>query len=110
MTLSEPVTWRDHIKGEGTGGVTLVEYGDYECSYCARAHPIIRQIQADFGERLRYAFRHFPLTEIHPQAESAAEMAEFAAGHEKFWEMHDMLFANRLWSWIGQPLVGMFFR
>jgi protein-disulfide isomerase len=92
MTLSDPVTRRDHIKGEGTGGVTLVEYGDYECSYCA---PIIGQIQADFGERLRYVFRHFPLTEIHPQAESAAEVAEFAGAHEKFWEMHDMLFSNQ---------------
>ena len=95
MTLRVPVTARDHSKGQGLGGVTLVEYGDYQCSYCALAQPIIKQIQSDFGENLRFAYRQFPLSEIHPDAEGAAEFAEFAGVHQKFWETHDALFDNQ---------------
>ena len=95
MTLRVPVTARDHLSGQGLGGVTLVEYGDYQCSYCALAQPIIKQILADFGEKLRFAYRQFPLSEIHPDAEGAAEFAEFAGVHQKFWETHDALFDNQ---------------
>jgi protein-disulfide isomerase len=102
MDLSVPVTARDHILGGKAAGVTLVEYGDYECSYCALAQPIIGQVLTDFAAQLRYVFRHFPLTEIHPQAEGAAEFAELAAKQGKFWEVHEALYANH--ADLGMPL------
>jgi len=95
MVLRVPVTVRDHMEGQGVGGVTLLEYGDYQCSYCALAYPIIKQIQSHFGEKLRFAYRQFPLSEIHPDAEGAAEFAEFAGVHHRFWEAHDALFDNQ---------------
>lgn len=86
---------RDHIQGPDGAAVTLVEYGDYECPYCGMAHPIVRSLQREFGDRLRFVFRHFPLTELHPHAEHAAEAAEAAAAQGRFWEMHDTLFAHQ---------------
>ena len=100
--LSVPIEESDHIHGDANAGVTLVEYGDYECEYCGLAYPIIKRVQAHFGKRLRFVFRNFPLTEIHPLAEEAAEIAEFAGAHGKFWEMHDQLYANQ--SALGMPL------
>ena len=94
----------DHIQGDEGAKCTLVEYGDYECPHCARAHPIVKQIQRHFGKNLRFVFRNFPLSQSHPHAESAAEAAEFAASHGKFWEMHDLLFENQ--SRLGDPLYG----
>ena len=94
-TLSVQVTERDHIHGNANARVTLVEYGDYECEYCGLAYPIIRRVQAHFGKQLKFVFRNFPLTEVHPHAEGAAEVAEFAGAHGKFWEMHDQLYANQ---------------
>lgn len=91
-TLKVPITVEDHAQGTENAEVTLVEYGDYECPHCGRAFPIVQQIQRHFGARLRLVFRNFPLTEIHPHAEAAAEVAEFAGSKGKFWEMHDMLF------------------
>ena len=102
MTLDVVVTERDHVQGAGTAGVTLVEYGDYECSYCALANSIVVQMLSNFDDQLRYVFRHFPLTEIHPQAEDAAEIAELAATRGKFWEMHEALYANQ--ASLGVPL------
>lgn len=90
-TLKIPVTTTDHIRGNFDAPYTLVEYGDYECSYCALAHPVVQQVQAYFGDRLRLVFRNFPLREMHPHAEAAAETAEFAAEYGKFWEMHDLI-------------------
>ena len=78
-----------------TPACTLVEYGDYECPHCGHAYPIVKRIQKHFGKRLRFVFRNFPLNEMHPHAESAAESAEFAGAHGKFWEMHDLLFENQ---------------
>jgi protein-disulfide isomerase len=75
--------------------VTLVEYGDYECPYCGMAYPIVKQVQAHFGDRLRFVFRNFPLGEIHPHAQHAAEAAEAAAAQGKFWEMHDRIFEHQ---------------
>jgi len=86
---------RDHLEGPADAAVTLVEYGDYECPYCAAAHPVIREAQARMGERLRFAFRHFPITTSHLHAERAAEAAEAAAGQGKFWQMHHLLFENQ---------------
>jgi len=93
-TLKPPVGERDHIQGPAGAPVTLVEYGDYECPHCRQVAPIIEQVQARFGDRLRYVFRHLPLTTSHPNAQLAAEAAEAAGAQGKFWEMHDRLFAH----------------
>jgi protein-disulfide isomerase len=92
--LKRPVGPRDHRRGSDDAPVTLVEYGDFECPQCARAYPIVKQIEATMGGRLRFVFRHFPLTNSHPRAQRAAETAEWAAtrGEETFWRMHDALF------------------
>jgi formate-nitrite transporter family protein len=90
--LTVPVTEdRDHIQGAADAAVTLVQYGDYECPYCGAAYPIIKQVQARMGERLRFVFRNFPITTSHPHAEQAAEAGEAAATQGRFWEMHDLL-------------------
>jgi len=94
-TLKVPVTAIDHIQGDARAPVVLVEYGDYECPHCGRAHPIVRRVQKHFGKRLAFVFRNFPLNESHPNAEAAAETAEFAGAHDRFWEMHDALFENQ---------------
>jgi protein-disulfide isomerase len=86
---------RDHIQGPADAAVTLVEYGDYECPYCGAAHPIIKEVQARMGERLRFVFRNFPITTSHAHAEQAAEAAEAAASQGRFWQMHDLLFENQ---------------
>jgi protein-disulfide isomerase len=94
-TLKVSVSPSDHVQGDSNAECTLVEYGDYQCPHCGRAYPIVKRIQKHFGKRLRFVFRNFPLNEVHPDAESAAEAAEFAAAHGKFWEMHDGLFENQ---------------
>jgi protein-disulfide isomerase len=86
---------RDHIQGPAEAAVTLVEYGDYECPYCGAAYPIIKQVQARMGERLRFVFRNFPITTSHPHAEQAAEAAEAAGAQGSFWRMHDLLYENQ---------------
>ena len=86
---------RDHIQGPAHAAVTLVEYGDYECPYCGAAYPIIKEVQARMGDRLRFVFRNFPITTSHPHAEQAAEAAEAAAIRDRFWEMHDLLYENQ---------------
>jgi protein-disulfide isomerase len=78
-TLKAVVTQRDHIKGSANASVTLVEYGDYECPHCAAAHPVVNALLEHFGSRLRFVFRHFPLTQVHPNAEPAAESADSRA-------------------------------
>jgi protein-disulfide isomerase len=94
-SLTPPVGKRDHQRGPETAPVTLVEYGDYECPYCGQAYPIVKEIQRRVGDRLRFVFRNFPLTQSHPHAEHAAEAAEAAAAQEKFWQMHDYLFEHQ---------------
>ena len=86
---------RDHIQGSANAGVTLVEYGDYECPYCGEAYPIVRDIQERMGEQLRFIFRNFPIATSHPHAEQAAEAAEAAATQGNFWQMHDHLYENQ---------------
>jgi protein-disulfide isomerase len=75
--------------------VTLVEYGDYECPYCGRAHPIVKEVQERLGDRLRFVFRNFPITTSHPRAEQAAEAAEAAGAQGRFWEMHDLIYESQ---------------
>jgi len=94
-SLTLPVGKLDHWEGPENAPVTVVEYGDYECPYCGKAYPIVKEIQRRLGDRLRFVFRNFPLTQSHPHAEHAAEAAEAAAGQEKFWQMHDYLFEHQ---------------
>ena len=86
---------RDHIQGPADAAVTLVEYGDYECPYCGAAYPIVKELQAHMGDRLRFVVRNFPITTSHPHAEQAAEAAEASAAQGRFWEMHDLLYENQ---------------
>ena len=90
-----PVSETDHSLGPGNAPVTLLEYGDYECPYCRRAHPILQGVRRTMGDRLRFVYRHFPLSQAHPHAEHAAEAAEAAGAQGRFWEMHDLLFENQ---------------
>ena len=89
-----PVTDEDHIIGPETATVTLIVYCDFECSYCGRAYPLIKQLQSRLNDRLRFVFRHFPLSEKHPFAQQAAEAAEAAEAQGQFWGMYDLLFEH----------------
>ncbi len=93
--LTRPVGDDDHQHGPVNAPVTLVEYGDYECPYCGAAHPIVQAIQKEMGDRLRFVFRNFPLTQIHPHAAGAAEAAEAAGDQDAFWPYHDYLFEHQ---------------
>ena len=93
--LTVPVSERDHVLGPATAPVTFVEYGDYECPFCGAAHRSVEQVLQVMGNDLRFAFRHFPLSQIHPHAYQAAEAAEAAGAQGRFWEMHELLFENQ---------------
>ncbi|HEY2064768.1 MAG TPA: thioredoxin domain-containing protein [Gemmatimonadaceae bacterium] len=96
--LRPPVSDRDHAQGPRDAPVTLVEYGDYECPYCARAHPIVKDLQRRLGRSMCFVFRNFPLTEMHPYAFHAAEAAESVgahAGESAFWRMHDLMYEHQ---------------
>jgi protein-disulfide isomerase len=95
MALRTPVSEKDHIYGNANAPIELVEYGDYQCPHCGRAHPIVKSIQQKFGPNLKFVFRNFPLTKIHPQAKIASVATEAAARQGKFWEMHDIIFENQ---------------
>jgi Na+/H+ antiporter NhaA len=95
IDLAAPVeAERDHIRGPSDAPVELVEYGDFECPYCGRAEPVVRDLLAEFGD-LTYVWRHLPLSDVHPHAQLAAEAAEAAAAQGAFWEMHDLLFEHQ---------------
>jgi protein-disulfide isomerase len=89
------VTESDHIQGDLAAEISLVEYGDYQCPHCKMAYPIVKRLQKHYGKRLSFVFRDFPLSQMHLWAESAAEVAEFAGAHGKYWEMHDLVFENQ---------------
>ena len=91
--VPDPVT--DHILGPSDARVTLIEYGDFECPSCAQAAPAVKIMRDHFGRQVRFVFRHFPLREVHPHAELAAEAAEAAGAQGKFWPFHDLLFAHQ---------------
>jgi protein-disulfide isomerase len=93
--LARPIEGRDHIQGPIDAPISLVEYGDYECPYCGEVYPVIKGIQERLGDKLCFAFRNFPLPNIHPHAGHAAEAAEAAGVQGHFWEMHDLLFENQ---------------
>jgi protein-disulfide isomerase len=85
---------RDHVRGPEQAPVTIVEYGDFQCPFCGRAEPVVRELLADFGD-VRYVWRHLPLRDVHPNAQIAAEAAEAAATQGRFWELHDLLLAHQ---------------
>jgi protein-disulfide isomerase len=93
--LAVAVTKRDHIQGRANARLTLLEYGDFECPVCGMAYPVVKTLQQNLRHDLRFVFRHFPLTNVHPHAEHAAEAAEAAGGRGAFWKMHDLLFENQ---------------
>jgi protein-disulfide isomerase len=93
--LTPPVSDSGHDTGPEDARVTLVEYGDYECPHCGRAHAIIQEVRRRMGRHLRFVFRNFPLSEMHPHAEHAAEAAEAAGVQGRFWEMHDWLYEHQ---------------
>jgi Na+/H+ antiporter NhaA len=95
LDLVEPVdAERDHVRGPEDATVTLVEYADFECPYCGQAESVVRDLLGEYGADLRYVYRHLPLVDVHEHAAMAAEAAEAADAHGKFWEMHDLLFAH----------------
>ena len=93
--LTTPVSATDHLIGPSHALVTVVEYGDFECPNCKQAYPAVKLLLHRFKHRVRFAYRHFPLEDVHPHAMQAAETSESAAGQEKFWPMHDLLFENQ---------------
>lgn len=102
-TLTIPVGPDDHAQGPADAAVTLVEYGDYQCSFCGQAYPLIKDVQARLGDRVRFVFRNFPLSSMHPEAELGAEAAEAAGAQGTFWEMHDALYEHQ--DQLGPDLV-----
>jgi protein-disulfide isomerase len=94
--LTPPIDVSDHVLGEAHAPVSVLEYGDFECPNCKQAAPAVKLLLQRFPGRVRFAFRHFPLEEVHPHALAAAEVAEIAAAQGKFWQMHDLLFDNQL--------------
>jgi len=93
--LQVPVHAQDHARGAESASAVLVMYGDYECPYTRRAYQVAHKLLAELPDVLRFVFRHFPLTDIHPHAQYAAEAAEAAAAQGKFWELHNTLFAHQ---------------
>jgi protein-disulfide isomerase len=92
--LAVPVGPEDHLRGPADAAVTLVEYGDFECPYCGMVYPVVKALEEKYESKLRVVFRSFPLAQ-HPHAQAAAEAAEFAADHGKFWELHDVLYEHQ---------------
>jgi protein-disulfide isomerase len=90
-----PVNATDHLIGRIDAPATVVEYGDFECPNCKQAYPAVKLLLHRFKDRVRFAYRHFPLEKVHPHALQAAEASESAARQKKFWPMHDLLFENQ---------------
>lgn len=93
--LATEVNDQDHKQGPDQANITLVEYGDYECSHCGAAYPIIKKIQQEFPTQVQFVFRNFPLSQSHPSALPAAVASEAAALQGKYWEMHDAIYENQ---------------
>lgn len=95
IQLIPAINSNDHVWGNPAAWLELVEYGDYECPYCGRAYPIVKDIKRKLGNEIKFVFRNFPLSKIHPNAFSAAVATEAAGLQNRFWEMHDMIFENQ---------------
>ena len=94
-SLTVPVGPEDWIAGPDNAPVTFVEYGDFECPHCGEMEPVLRSLREWAADKMRFVFRHFPLTGSHPHAELAAEAAEAAGAQGQFWPMHDALFEHQ---------------
>src|SRR2546430_16023006 len=94
-SLAVSVTEHDHAQGPAEGPLTLVAYVDFQCPHCALLHPRLMEIARELRDSLKLVFRHYPLADVHPQAQRAAEAAEAAASQGRFWEMASQLFANQ---------------
>lgn len=94
--LAVPVAAVDHVLGPEHAPVTIVEYADFECPNCKQAAPAVKLLLERFAGRVRFAFRHSPIEQVHPHALQAAEAAECAGGQQQFWPMHDLLFEHQL--------------
>ncbi|NCT67845.1 MAG: DsbA family protein [Rhodanobacteraceae bacterium] len=104
--LALPVSDSDHVQGSAHAVVTLVEYGDFQCPACGMAYPLVKQVQRHYAGNLRFVFRHFPLTQAHPYAQLAAELAEAAAVTGRFWAMHDWLYEHQD-EWVPYGAAGL---
>lgn len=94
----------NHVEGQGKAGVTLVEYGDYQCPYCEQYYPIVKQVASQFNDQIKFQFRNFPLVNVHQNAFAGARAAEAAGLQGKFWQMHDLLYENQTqWSESSNP-------
>ena len=98
-----PITAQDHVQGSASAPVTMIEYSDFQCPFCKAFHPTLEQIMKDYSGKIRWVYRYFPLTSIHPYAEKAAEAAQCASDQGKFWEMADVFF-NTQDSWANSGL------
>ncbi len=92
--LRSAVSDQDHVRGDPSAPVVLVEYGDFECPHCAKAYGVVKALERHFRDRLCVVYRHFPLTQAHPHAEHAAEAAEGAGSQGRFWPMHDTTYEH----------------
>ncbi len=99
VPLANELTTEDWQTGPAEAPLTLIEYSDFQCPACGFYYSVLKQLKQDFSGKLRFAYRHFPLSSIHPYAELAARASEAAGSQGKFWEMHDKLFENQsAWS------------
>ena len=95
MSLKPSVNKTDHAQGNDNADLTIVEYGDYQCPYCGAAYPVLKELMKEFKGQVKFVFRNFPLSEMHPYARPAAIAAEAADLQGKFWEMHDVIYENQ---------------
>lgn len=94
----------NHVEGQGKSGVTLVEYGDYQCPFCGQYFPTVKQVEQTYDSQIHFQFRNYPLVNVHQNAFAGARAAEAAALQDKFWEMHDLLYVNQTtWSTSSNP-------
>lgn len=107
-TANEGVAVQAHIKGNPEATVTLTKYSDFQCPACAQVAPVVDALLAEFGDQVRFEYKHYPLLQIHPNAEAAARAAEAAGQQGKFFEYHDALFENQR-AWIAAAIPGAFF-
>ncbi|HET8991978.1 MAG TPA: thioredoxin domain-containing protein [Candidatus Saccharimonadales bacterium] len=89
-------TLTHHVEGQGKDGITLVEYGDFQCPYCGQYYPVVNQVVQEYNQQITFQFVNFPLTSIHPNAFAGARAAEAANLQGKYWQMHDLLYESNI--------------